>query len=111
MSSDVSVVVTTLDTLDVEGVQYMLSELYDAFEKRTVILMNKIFPEKSQWSEERRDRLLRHLEATFAHPIIGIIPCYCDILRASRTSLFALDEAEHPFTKELYKVAKKLERF
>ena len=111
VSSDVSVVVTTLDTLDVEGVQYMLSELYDAFEKRTVILMNKIFLEKSQWSEERRDRLLRNLEATFAHPIIGIIPCYCDVLRASRISPFALEEPEHPFTKALYDVAEKLERF
>jgi len=44
VSSDISLVVTTLDALDVEGVRHMLTELYDAFGKKSVILVNKVFP-------------------------------------------------------------------
>jgi len=110
VSSDVSVVVTTLDTLDVEGTRYMINELYDAFEKRTIILMNKV-PAELLSSETERKKLSRQLKATFDQPLIEMIPCYCDVLRSSRISIFALEKPEHPFTKVLYEAAEKLESF
>jgi MinD-like ATPase involved in chromosome partitioning or flagellar assembly len=44
VSSDVSVVVATLDSLELKGLGKMLAELYDAFGKKTVVLINKVFP-------------------------------------------------------------------
>ena len=58
VSSDISVVVTTLDSLDLKGVENMLVELYDAFAKRTVVLINKVFPETRVWSSERQKDLI-----------------------------------------------------
>ncbi|NIU82347.1 MAG: AAA family ATPase, partial [Candidatus Korarchaeota archaeon] len=41
VSADVTLVVTTIDASDIEGTQRMIHELYDLFEKKTGVLMNK----------------------------------------------------------------------
>ena len=108
ISSDVSIVVTTLDTLDMECVKKMLAEFYDDFEKRTVVLMNKVFPQTRIWSASRKEKLVGRMERTFKHPVIGMIPCYCDVLQANRASLLAVEKPNHPFLKHLQEVAEKL---
>jgi len=109
ISSDISVIVTTLDALDLKGVKNMLAELYDAFEKRTVVLVNKVFPETRIWSSERQKDLISQMEKDLKHPMIGVIPCYCDVLQAKRTSLLAVDQPSHPFLGNLKEIAEKLE--
>jgi len=109
ISSDVSIIVTTLDSLDVKGVQRMLAEFYDAFEKRTVVLMNKVFPQTRIWSNGRQKELISQMEKALKHPIIGVIPCYCDVLQAERASLLAIEKLGHPFLRNLEEVAEKLE--
>jgi len=109
ISSDISVIVTTLDSLDLKGVENMLVELYDAFAKKSVVLINKVFPETRIWSSERQEDLISQMERVLKHPVIGVIPCYCDVLQAERTSLLAVDKPFHPFLKNLEEVAAKLE--
>jgi septum site-determining protein MinD len=109
VSSNVSVVVATLDSLDLKGLENMLVELYDAFAKRTVVLINKVFPETRVWSSDEQTDLIGKMEKKLKHPVIGIIPCYCDVLQAKRTSLLAVDKPYHPFLRNLEKVAEKLE--
>jgi MinD-like ATPase involved in chromosome partitioning or flagellar assembly len=109
ISSDLSVVVATLDSLDLKGVESMLVELYDAFAKKPVVLLNKVFPETRIWSGEKQDDLVRRMEKVLKHRVIGVIPCYCDVLQAERTSLFAVEKPGHPFVRNLEEVAEKLE--
>ena len=109
VSSDLSVVVATLDSLELKGLQNMLVELYDAFVKRTVVLINKVFPETRIWSSEQQKNLISQMEKALKHPVIGVIPCYCDVLQAKRTSLLAVDKPYHPFLRNLEEVAEKLE--
>ena len=111
VSSDISVVVATQDSLELKGLENMLVELYDAFAKRTVVLINKVFPETRVWSSEKQKNFTRKLEKNLKHPIIGVIPCYCDVLQAKRTSLLAVDKPYHPFLRNLKEVAEKLECF
>lgn len=108
VSADISVIVSSLDQLDVEGVERMASDLYKPFEKKTYILVNKARPHMFV-SEESKRNLLDEVSGHFSQPLIAIIPCYCDILLAQRVSLFALDRPEHPFTWALREVAKRLE--
>lgn len=109
ITSDICVVVTTLDSLDLKGVENMLVELYDAFAKRTVVLINKAFAETRIWSIERQRDLISEMERILKHPIIGMIPCYCDVLQAKRASLLAVDMPYHPFLRNLEEVAETLE--
>ena len=110
ISSDISVIVTTLDSLDLKGVATVLTGLYDAFEKKTMILINKAFTETSMWPNERKESLITQMEHMLKRPIIGVIPCYCDVLQADRTSLLAVEKPRHPFVRNLEEVAEKLTR-
>jgi MinD-like ATPase involved in chromosome partitioning or flagellar assembly len=110
VSSDMSVIATTLDSLDIEGVKNMVAEFYDEFEKRAVIVMNKVIPQTRIWSNIRKSELISQMEKALKHPIIGAIPCYCDVLEANRASLLAVEKPHHPFLKDLQEVAEKLEQ-
>ena len=109
VSSDVTVIVTTLDSLDIEGVKNMLVEFYDEFEKKSGILMNKVFPQTRMWSDNERNELITKMQRVFKRPIIGVIPCYCDVLEANRDSPLIAENPSHPFLKDLQEVGKKLE--
>jgi MinD-like ATPase involved in chromosome partitioning or flagellar assembly len=108
VSSDISVIVTTYDSLDMKDVENMLAELYDALSKKTAVLVNKVFPETRMWSSREQKQLMRRMEKVLKHPVIGVIPCYCDVLQAKRTSLLAVEKPNHPFVRNLEEVAEKL---
>jgi septum site-determining protein MinD len=109
-SADVTVIVTTLDHMDVEGVKNMLIEFYDELEKKSVILMNKVFPQTRMWSDKKRDELVTKLEKAFKSTIIGVIPCYCDILQTRKNLFSIVENAHHPFLQDLWEAFKKLEK-
>jgi MinD-like ATPase involved in chromosome partitioning or flagellar assembly len=109
-SSDLTIIVTTLNSLDVKGVKNMLVEFYDEFEKKSAILINKVFPQTRMWSINEQNELITKMEKAFNRPIIGIIPCYCDVLEANSDSLLISNNSGHLFLEDLQEVAKKLER-
>ena len=109
VSSDVTVIVSTLNPVDVAGVKNMLAEFYEEFEKRAVILINKTFPQTRFWPESKREELADKMEKVFGHTVIGVIPCYCDVLETNSGSFLVVEQPDHPFVKDLQEVAKKLE--
>lgn len=111
VGSDVSVIVTSLDTLDLKGTENMLEELYDALAKKTVVLVNKFSPEMRIKSDENQGSLIRRVEKMLKHPVIGVIPYYCDVLQSERTSVLAFEKPNHPFVGKLVEVVEKLEDF
>jgi len=108
-SSDLPIVVATADPLDIECTRKMLSEFYDIFKEKTVLLMNKVFPEVAPTHGEKE--LVDQLIETLSHPIIGIIPCYCDVLRAKRDYLLSLKNPTHPFIRKLEQIAEELVKY
>ncbi|MGD0644677.1 MAG: AAA family ATPase [Candidatus Bathyarchaeia archaeon] len=109
VSSDISVIITTLDSLDLKGTEDMLVEVYGALDKKTVVLVNKYSPETQLRSSGAKEILANKIERILNAPVIGFIPCYCDVLQTERTRLLALENPNHPFVKNLEKVAEKLE--
>lgn len=110
VSSDLSIIVTTLDSLDLKGTESLLTELYDEFERKTAILLNKIFPENQSPQSKKKLEILNQTQNLFHRPIIGNIPCYCNVLQADRSSILAIEEPNHPFINNLEEVRVNLER-
>lgn len=110
VSADVVLVVSTIDASDVEGTQRMTHELYDLFEKKTGILMNKV-PIEFLSTTIERDSVYKRFENTHTLPVLKVIPCYCDVLRSGGTKIFARDYDDHPFTKHVEEIASKIEKF
>jgi MinD-like ATPase involved in chromosome partitioning or flagellar assembly len=103
VSADVVFVVTTLEKSDVEGTQRMISDLYELFEKKTEIIVNKI-PNGFVHSENQKKLEILQL------PMIGAIPCSCEILNSEGKFFFAAEKPNHPFTKTLEKIVTKIEQ-
>jgi hypothetical protein len=92
-----------------ESTRNILSNLYDALLKKTAVLVNKIPNEIHLQPEGDQETLVSSLEETLKHPVIGLIPCYCDVLKAERTSMLAFEKPGHPFITKLEEILDKLE--
>jgi septum site-determining protein MinD len=106
VSADFVIVATTADRSDVDGTRRMLRELYNLFEKKTGLVINKLLDSDSK---SKRDEMAKKVQAVYQVPLLGIVPCFCEILRAEGNYIFPQDKPDHPFTKILYEMAKKIE--
>jgi MinD-like ATPase involved in chromosome partitioning or flagellar assembly len=106
VAADLVAVATTGDRSDVDGTQRMLKELYNLFEKKTGIVINKVLDFNSK---TRQEELYDRVKNTYKVPLLGLVPCFCDILRAEGNFIFAQDKPDHPFSKLLDEMAKKID--
>jgi septum site-determining protein MinD len=110
VTADLVLVVTSLDASDIKGSQRMTRELYDLFEKKTGILVNKVIADYLSSPEEAK-KFNKHLKSVHSLPILATIPCFCDVLRAAGDFIFSEEKPDHPFTENLNALATKVEKF
>ncbi|MBS7608502.1 MAG: MinD/ParA family protein [Candidatus Bathyarchaeia archaeon] len=108
VAADLVVVATTLDNSDVEGTRRMLQDLYDLFEKKTEIVLNKVMYSDALMSG--RDKLQSMVKNVYGVPLLGVIPCFCDVPRAEGKIIFVHEKPEHPFTRILGDVAARIDK-
>ena len=110
VTADVVLVVTSLDISDINGSQRMTSELYDLFEKKTGILVNKVIADFLS-SETEKKKFNKYIKSIHTLPILATIPCFCEVLRAAGDFIFTEERPENPFTETLEDLAIKVEKF
>jgi MinD-like ATPase involved in chromosome partitioning or flagellar assembly len=106
VAADFVVVATTGDRSDVDGTKRMLAELYNLFEKKTGLVLNKVLDSSAT---ARKTEMQAKIKADYQVPLLGIVPCFCEILRAEGSLIFVQDKPDHPFTKILIEMARKIE--
>jgi len=107
VSADLVIVATTFDRSDVDGTKRMLHELYELFEKKTNIVLNKIMQDIS--SKSGKDAQAK-IKDVYQVPMLGIIPCFCDVMRAEGGVMFVQEKPEHPFTKIVEEMASAIDK-
>jgi septum site-determining protein MinD len=107
VSADLVLVATTFDRSDVDGTRRMLRELYDLFEKKTEIVLNKVLDVSSKSS---KDDIQAKLKDVYQVPLLGIVPCFCDILKAEGGTIFVEEKPDHPFTRIVNDMAENIDR-
>jgi len=108
VSSDLSIVITTLDSLDLKGTRNLLLDLYDPLERKSVVLVNKYSPETRLSKDKNPEDIISRVEESLKHPVIGIIPCFCDVLERERAAIMALKYPGHQFVRNLEEIADNL---
>lgn len=106
VSADLVLVATTFDRSDVDGTRRMLRELYDLFEKKTEIVLNKVLDGSAKTDKEEAKAKLKEV---YQVPLLGVIPCFCDVLKAEGSIVFAQDKPDHPFTRILNEMSIKID--
>ena len=106
VTADFVVVATTGDRSDVNGTRRMLNELYNLFEKKTGLVLNKVLDTASK---SKKDEMHAKVKTVYNVPLLGMVPCFCEILRAEGDFIFVQNKQDHPFTKILDEMARKIE--
>ena len=106
VAADFVVVATTGDRSDVDGTKRMLKELYNLFEKKTGLVLNKVIDPSAT---AKKTEISNRVKTTYQVPMLGMVPCFCEILRAEGNLIFVQDKPDHPFTRILAEMAKKIE--
>jgi MinD-like ATPase involved in chromosome partitioning or flagellar assembly len=106
VAADFVVVATTGDRSDVDGTKRMLIELYNLFEKKTGLVLNKVLDPSIT---AKKAEMQAKIKTEYQVPMLGMVPCFCEILRAEGNLIFVQDKPDHPFTKILAEMSKKIE--
>ena len=106
VAADFVVVATTGDRSDVDGTKRMLAELYNLFEKKTGLVLNKVLDTSVT---AKKTEMQNKIKTDYQVPMLGMVPCFCEILRAEGNLIFVQDKPDHPFTKILAEMARKIE--
>jgi MinD-like ATPase involved in chromosome partitioning or flagellar assembly len=107
VAADFVVVATTGDRSDVDGTKRMLKELYNLFDKKTGLVLNKALDANA--ATAKKTEMQAKIKADYCVPLLGVVPCFCEVLRAEGNLIFVQDKPDHPFTKIVGEMAKKIE--
>ena len=105
--SDMVIIVSTANVVDAVESQKTIQDLYQAFEKPTFVFMNKATT-MFEWSEKQKHAVIEKFSSIFNVPILTAVPCYCDLLTSKGASIYVLEMSEHPFSKTIFEIAKKI---
>ena len=105
--AEVVLLVTSRDKSDVEGTRRMIHELYELFGKKTGIIINKM---PSEYLSSRNHGDILKINETYQLPVLGIVPCSCEVLGTSGNCFFACEKPAHPFTEKLREISANLDR-
>ena len=106
VAADFVVVATTGDQSDVDGTKRMLLEFYNLFERKTGLVLNKVLDPSFT---DRKTEMENKIKADYRVSMLGMVPCFCEILRDEGNSIFVQDKPKHPFTKIIAEMARKIE--
>jgi len=109
LCSDVATIVTTSDKSDIQGTVEMIKGVYQTLERKTGIIMNKVPTGYS--SMKISDEMKERLQAHFKLPIIGMIPCHCDVLCSPQHAIFIIEKKTHPLVENFRTLAGKIQEF
>lgn len=103
VASDLAIVVSTMDDSDVEGTKRMIKDLYEVFEKKTAIVVNKAALEAPSASTSLT-WVQMNMQKLYDEPVIDVIPCLCDIVRLKRSQILVLERPDHPLVRNMKKL-------
>jgi len=70
------------------------------------LVLNKVLDSASK---SKKEEMNSKVNTIYQVPMLGLVPCFCEILRAEGNLIFVQDRPDHPFTKILDEMAKKIE--
>lgn len=108
--ADLVTVVNTTEVAQAEGTRIMLRELYDLFNKKTGILLNKVPMKGRSLTDVETARRVEY-ENLYKLPVLGVMPCFCELLEAGLDPSFLQENPRHLYVKILGEIASQIASF
>lgn len=100
--------------LDIEGTKKMIQDIYDSLTKfgsKKFLLFNKTSgasPIMDFQNDADGPLRIHEVETNLDTPVIGSIPCYCDVQFSRHEFLSTIRKPEHPFSQRVFELADKI---
>jgi MinD-like ATPase involved in chromosome partitioning or flagellar assembly len=110
--SDILFLLMTINDTNIEGTKQMTTDIYDTlnrFGSQYYLLANKIpngmASQSFSVSASDIQEWEKELSSSMEIPVIGSIPCFCDIQFSRHEFLFAIKQPDHPFSIKMHDIA------
>jgi MinD-like ATPase involved in chromosome partitioning or flagellar assembly len=108
--ADSVIVVNVTDETQSEGTRLMLEDLYNLFQKKTGMLVNKVAIGDKSLTEMETIKTVE-FERLYNLPVLGVIPCFCDLQEHGIDPLFVVKKPKHLYSKIISEIALRIDAF
>jgi len=107
--ADLVSLVMKADEFDLEGTRELAKGVYEALGRKSGIVLNKI-PLEQVAAAGGKEKFGKSIENEIGLPLVGMIPCMCELMAFGGKSIYAVDKPEHTFSKSVGEIAEVLKR-
>jgi len=107
--ADLISLVMKADEFDLEGTKELSKGVYEALGRKSGIVLNKI-PLEQIASSGGKERFGREIETNMGLPLVGLIPCMCELMAAGGRSIYTLDKPDHAFSRSVEEIAETMKK-
>jgi septum site-determining protein MinD len=107
--ADLVSLVMKADDFDLEGTKELSKGVYEALGRKSGIVLNKI-PAEQIIAAGGKERFVKQIEIEVGLPLVGMIPCMCELMAYGGKIIYTLEKPEHTFTKSIGEIAESLKK-
>jgi len=107
--ADLVSLVMKADEFDLEGTKELSKGVYDALGRKSGIVLNKI-PLEQIAAGGGAEKFGKQIESDVGLPLIGMIPCMCELMAMGGKAIYTLEKPDHAFSKSVAQIAESLKR-
>jgi septum site-determining protein MinD len=107
--ADVVSLVMKADEFDLEGTKELSKGVYDALGRKSGIVLNKI-PLEQIAAGGGAEKFGQQIASEVGLPLIGMIPCMCELMAVGGKMIYTLEKPDHTFTRSVALVAESLKK-
>lgn len=107
--ADLVSLVMKADEFDLEGTKELSKGVYEALGRKSGIILNKI-PLEQIAAGGGKERFGKQIELDVGLPLVGMIPCMCELMAYGGKTIYTLEKPDHAFSKSITEIAESLEK-
>jgi len=107
--ADLVSLVMKADEFDLEGTKELSKGVYEALGRKSGLILNKI-PAEQVAEAGGSDKFGREIESNVGLPLVGLIPCMCELMAVGGKMIYTIERPDHTFSKSIGQVADTLKK-
>ena len=105
--ADLVSLVMKADEFDLEGTKELSKGVYDALGRKSGVLLNKI-PIEQIAASGGVTKFEKEVETDIGLPLVGLIPCMCELMAVGGKLIYTIEKPEHMFSKAVAEIGETL---
>jgi MinD-like ATPase involved in chromosome partitioning or flagellar assembly len=107
--ADLVSLVMKADEFDLEGTKELSKGVYEALGRKSGVILNKI-PMEQIAASGGAEKFGKQIEADVGLPLVGMIPCMCELMAAGGKVIYTIEKPDHAFSKSVAQIAESLKK-